>query len=171
MICAEMAEPIDLPFGFWTWVGQRKNKYNRIHQYDSPDGTSVPSWEGTSRHLANTIEPSVCGSDAALCQITLTTCHLLMLLCCRAYVSVGDWYPSCSACCPAIAFLLSIHGTDQTRLWDACYHTVIVVCLSSAHCRPDLPVVVYICHQFLFLLLIMHISAVSDCWQSHVLVQ
>jgi len=26
------------------------------------------------RHLANTTEPSVCGGDAALCQITLTTC-------------------------------------------------------------------------------------------------
>ena len=26
------------------------------------------------RHLANTIEPFVCGGDAALCQITLTTC-------------------------------------------------------------------------------------------------
>ena len=25
-------------------------------------------------HLANTIEPSVCGGDAALCQITLSTC-------------------------------------------------------------------------------------------------
>jgi len=25
-------------------------------------------------HLANTTEPSMCGSDAALCQITLTTC-------------------------------------------------------------------------------------------------
>ena len=28
------------------------------------------------RHLANTIEPSVCGGDAVLCQITLTTCSL-----------------------------------------------------------------------------------------------
>ena len=27
------------------------------------------------RHLANTIEPSVCGGDAVLCQITLTTCY------------------------------------------------------------------------------------------------
>jgi len=27
------------------------------------------------RHLANTAEPSVCGGDAALCQITLTTCY------------------------------------------------------------------------------------------------
>jgi len=26
------------------------------------------------RHLKNTTEPSMCGSDAALCQITLTTC-------------------------------------------------------------------------------------------------
>jgi len=27
------------------------------------------------RHPANTTEPSVCGGDAALCQITLTTCY------------------------------------------------------------------------------------------------
>jgi len=27
------------------------------------------------RHLTNTIEPSVCGGDAACCQITLTTCQ------------------------------------------------------------------------------------------------
>jgi len=27
------------------------------------------------RHLANTIEPSVCGGDAALCQFTLATCY------------------------------------------------------------------------------------------------
>jgi len=26
------------------------------------------------RHLANTTEPSMCGGDAALCQITLITC-------------------------------------------------------------------------------------------------
>jgi len=27
------------------------------------------------RHLANTTKLSVCGGDAALCQITLTTCY------------------------------------------------------------------------------------------------
>jgi len=27
------------------------------------------------RHLANTTEPCVCGGDAALCQITMTTCY------------------------------------------------------------------------------------------------
>jgi len=26
-------------------------------------------------HLANTTEPSMCGGDAALCQIALTTCY------------------------------------------------------------------------------------------------
>ena len=26
------------------------------------------------RHLKNTTEPTMCGGDAALCQITLTTC-------------------------------------------------------------------------------------------------
>ena len=30
--CAQMAELIDLPFGLWTRVGQRKNKFNRIFQ-------------------------------------------------------------------------------------------------------------------------------------------
>ena len=30
---------------------------------------------GAHRHLANTTEPSMCVGDAALCQITLTTCQ------------------------------------------------------------------------------------------------
>jgi len=32
------------------------------------------------RNLVNTIEPSVCGGDAALCQITSTTCFILQSL-------------------------------------------------------------------------------------------
>jgi len=35
-------------------------------------------WGAHWRYLANTIKPSVCGSDAALCQITLST---LLLKC------------------------------------------------------------------------------------------
>ena len=31
-------------------------------------------WGAHWRHLANATEPSICGGDAALCQITLTTC-------------------------------------------------------------------------------------------------
>jgi len=54
--CAKTAEPTEMSFGLWTRVGWRKHGSH---------------W----RHLANTIEPSMCGSDAALCQITLTTCY------------------------------------------------------------------------------------------------
>ena len=32
-------------------------------------------WGAHWRHLATTTEPSMCGGDAALCQITLTTYH------------------------------------------------------------------------------------------------
>jgi len=32
MSYAEMAEPINLPFGLWPQVGQRKHKFNRICQ-------------------------------------------------------------------------------------------------------------------------------------------
>jgi len=47
------------------------------------------------RHLANTIEPSMCDGDAVLCQITLTTCCIFTFLSnyviCCFYVSVsGD---------------------------------------------------------------------------------
>jgi len=119
--CTETAEPIDLPFGFWTQVGRRKREFNRIRQmvpmctipsYSpggldvfhgtlpravqkrlnrsfaiwvvdlggpkeaqvqsySPGGANVPIWG----HLANTSQLSVCGGDAVLCQITLTTCY------------------------------------------------------------------------------------------------
>jgi len=37
-------------------------------------------WNAHWRHLANTTEPSMCGGDAALCQITLTTCSIYLSL-------------------------------------------------------------------------------------------
>ena len=57
---AKMAEPIEMPFRLWTWVGPWKHVL---------DGGA--HW----RNLANTIEPSMCGGDAALRQINLTTCY------------------------------------------------------------------------------------------------
>ena len=35
---------------------------------------------GHWRHLKNTTEPSMCDGDAALCQITLTTCYSIVTL-------------------------------------------------------------------------------------------
>jgi len=58
---AETAEPIAMMFGIWTRVGPSKHVLGGdIH------------W----RNLANTIEPSMCGSNAACCQITLAACFL-----------------------------------------------------------------------------------------------
>jgi len=41
-------------------------------------------WGAHWRHLKNTTEPSMCGGDAALCQITLTTCYV-------AYTDRAAW--------------------------------------------------------------------------------
>jgi len=45
-----------------------------MYFYAEEGGTPTPYMGTHSRHLANTIEPPVCGGDAVLCQITLTTC-------------------------------------------------------------------------------------------------
>jgi len=81
--CAEMAELIDLLFGLWTWVGQRKHKFNRIRQV----GPVCPPVRAHWRHLANTIELSVCGSDGALMSNYfdhLLTFVPIWLFCCLA---------------------------------------------------------------------------------------
>jgi len=63
-------------------MGRRKHRFNRIrqvapmcphrraHWYWRPHGRA--HW----RNLANTTEPSICGGDAALCQITLTSRYI-----------------------------------------------------------------------------------------------
>jgi len=65
-----MDELIGLPFRLWTLVGLRKHKFNRIRHM----APICPHGRAHWRHLANTIEPSICGGDAVLCQTTLTTC-------------------------------------------------------------------------------------------------
>jgi len=71
VICAKMAEPIDLSFGLWTWMGLRMHKFNHIRQV----APMIPHVRARCRYLSNTVEPSACGSDAALCQIT---CYCLL---------------------------------------------------------------------------------------------
>jgi len=66
--------PSKLPFqwGIWTsiYVVRRTNKFNHIRQV----APVCPHGKAHWRHLAKTTEPSVCGGDAVLSQITLTTC-------------------------------------------------------------------------------------------------
>ena len=72
VVCfAETAEPIDLPFGLWTRVSRRKHRFNDIRQV----APMCQYGRAHRRHLANTIEPSVCGGDAVSRQITLTPCY------------------------------------------------------------------------------------------------
>jgi len=63
--CAGTTEPIEMSFGMWTRVGPRKHLM---------ECGSVIHW----RHLANAVELSVCGGDAALSQLTFTTCTSLI---------------------------------------------------------------------------------------------
>ena len=69
--CAKMAELIDLPFGLWTQVGERKHKCHCIFQVAPMCRHGRAHWH----RPANMIDPSVCGNDAALCQITFSACY------------------------------------------------------------------------------------------------
>jgi len=66
MCPAKTVEPIEMPFGGQTRAGRPPPKKKPRHR-----------WCAYWRHLANTIERSVRGGDAAACQITLTTCFEL----------------------------------------------------------------------------------------------
>jgi len=74
MSCAETAEAINLPFGLWTraGAGRRKHKFNCICHV----APMCPHGRAYWRHLANTIEPPVCGGAAVLRQITLTMYYI-----------------------------------------------------------------------------------------------
>ena len=96
-----MAEPIEMLLGLWTWVGVqipvREGAILRVKRGDPGHARTYPVFDTFKvtqqwavpvqcgfglgytrsgahyRHLANRTEPSVCGGNAAFCQITLTT--------------------------------------------------------------------------------------------------
>ena len=50
MSYAKTAEPIDLPFGLWTWVGPRKHKFNRTRQVATMCTSSIfATWRQCAR--------------------------------------------------------------------------------------------------------------------------
>jgi len=111
-VLCKTAEPIDLPFGLWTRVGRRKHKFNHIRQVAPmcPDGRA--HW----RQLANTIEPSVCGGDAVLCQNYFD--HLLLLLQLRSSTRLAPTVLATRGChqSPCLRPFLS-HARPGRRLW------------------------------------------------------
>jgi len=64
---AKTVKPVEMPFALWTHVGPRNHVLGG-------------SWGARWRHLTNTIKLSVLGGDAALCRISLTARHQLLLL-------------------------------------------------------------------------------------------
>jgi len=61
------------------------------------------------RNLANTTEPSVCDGDAALCQITLTTCYIAFTVACIiAFLCVPFLRATVIAILQVLTALLSI---------------------------------------------------------------
>ena len=59
-------------------VGQQKADIaDTLHLIDVAMATTLAFyiWGAHWRHLVNRAELSMCGGDAALCQITLTTCY------------------------------------------------------------------------------------------------
>jgi len=78
---AKTAEPIKILFGLWARMGPRNHLLDERPEMLMNVSMEIMAtifgflYMGSHwRHLAYTTEPSVCGSDAALCQITLTTC-------------------------------------------------------------------------------------------------
>ena len=103
---AKMAEQIEMPFELRSRVGP--GNHVLVGGFRSPHGTRVGSRKHVLGrgahwcHLANTIEPSMCGGDAACCQTTLTTCFfriirqtgLTFITCdCLRVVSVTELVP------------------------------------------------------------------------------
>jgi len=77
-----------------------------------------PHGKAHGRHLANRIEPSVCGGDAVLCQITFTTC----------VISSSRYDVKCARCVPLV----------RGSIWAAAW--VRRVRLHKSNCVKIIPV-------------------------------
>ena len=116
MSCSETAQPIDLPFGLWTQVGRRKHKFSLIRQM----APMCPHGRAHWRHLANTVEPSVCCGDVVLCQITLTTYFLFSV--------------ACVFCQLNVAGLIVILHLFQTCAFPQDRPKLFISCLTTSQC-------------------------------------
>ena len=95
-------------------------------------------WGAHWRHLKNTTEPSMCGGDAALCQITLTTCsncgyRVRTCLIFRTPYAMGALTPRDVGCNfltpnspPALCFILCILRCVYNLLLAYLSQTVLV---------------------------------------------
>jgi len=97
-------------------------------------------WGAHWRYLKNTTEPSMCGDDAALCQITLTTCFFCY-----------NFFPEVAQNSPRIPWVFQVsrffqvcgHPEHSVEMFlsNVYIHTLEVSCASCRHtsgiARPD----------------------------------
>jgi len=62
------------------WAVQKPRNRSRCRLWFGLGWAKGSRWGAHWRHLANITEPSMCGGDAACCQITMTTCYVFPLL-------------------------------------------------------------------------------------------
>jgi len=85
-----------MPGRVWRLTRYIQSNLAGQNRYGADADWGCSRWGVHWRHLASTVEPSVCSGDAALCQITLTTCYrgykpwlyasyVLCLLMCSCY--------------------------------------------------------------------------------------
>jgi len=111
------SEPIEMPFGLWTRVGWRKCKFSCIRQVAPMCPHGSPHGRAHCRHLVTTIEPSICGGDAALCLMSNYFDHLLLV-----HGQVTSIFVVCLSVCLCRVFL--------SRLWSDFIQTrTYVICL------------------------------------------
>jgi len=77
-------------------------------------------WGAHWRHPVSTTEPSLCGGDAALCRITLTTCYALIL-----FVGRDKGYLAYKSLLPFHALSVAVPSKESVlgnvaQLWSNC---------------------------------------------------
>jgi len=108
MLCRELcktAEPMDLSFGLWTQMELRKQ--------------AVAHW----RHLANNIEPSMCGGDTAFWSNYFDYLLLFTRLCHRPSNNtdtVRQYYQFLTLICIVLQLSWSPYGIGQTIIFLPC---------------------------------------------------
>jgi len=117
------AEPIEMPFGMWTWVGPRKHILDRGAHW---------------RHLANMIEPSMCSGMQPFSKLLWPLDYYFICTYCMALFGSTVYAVVNLPVCPFIGW------TDELHLSHFC---VVSKCLNmSSSTLSD-------CHKLLITLI------------------
>ena len=69
--CAKTDEPLEMPFGLWTWVDRRKHKFSRIRHV----GPGCPRERQIDAIWQIRLNRPSAAVNAVVCQVTLTICY------------------------------------------------------------------------------------------------